>query len=313
MSAGRNYHIIVNPIAGRGAAVQSLPLIQQAFEARDAAHKTSFTEYPGHAIPLARRAVKKGADVLVAVGGDGTANEVLNGLIEAKQAGEGDACMGIVAVGSGNDFAYGAGVPTSLVEGLETLFNEKPRPIDIGMIKGGDFPQGRYFGNGVGIGFDAVVGFEAAKITRLRGFLAYLLATLRTIFLYFNAPLVRIELDGGSLELSALMVSVMNGRRMGGGFYMAPPALTDDGLLSLCIAEQVSKFGILRLIPHFLRGSQFSQPSIRSALSRRVSVQAVEGDLPIHADGETICTAGREVTIEIPDVSVSIIRPGTSD
>lgn len=313
MSGDQIYHLIVNPVAGRGAANLAMPSVHKAFKARGASYRTSTTEHPGHAISLARRAVQNGANVLVAIGGDGTANEVLNGLVEAKLAGEGDAAMAIIAVGSGNDFAFGAGIPSDLTSGLEALFVEESRPMDIGVIRGGDFPEGRYFGNGVGIGFDTVVGFEAAKITRIRGFLAYLVAALRTIFLYFKAPLVRIELDEGSQVLSTLMVSVMNGRRMGGGFYMAPTARTDDGLLSLCIAEQVSKLGILRLIPHFLRGSQFSQPSIHSALSRRVRVSALEGELPVHADGETICTAGHEVSIEIPDLTVRVIRAGTYD
>ena len=110
--------------------------------------------------------------------------------------------------------------------------------IDIGRVAGGLYPQGRYFGNGVGIGFDAVVGFVAQKKKRLTGFASYIVAALKTIFLYYRAPLVRIEYDGQTLTLPSLMVSVMNGRRMGGGFMMAPQAQPDDGLFDLCIASK---------------------------------------------------------------------------
>lgn len=307
------YHIIINPVAGRGAGAHAREPIEEQFRTRGLSYRLSLTEHPGHAIDLAREAVRDGAATLVAVGGDGTANEVLNGLVQARLDNAGQAAMGILAVGSGNDFAYGAGIPTELSAGLETLFNERPRVMDVGLVAGGDYPQGRYFGNGVGIGFDAVVGFEAAKIIRVRGFLSYLIAALRTIFLYYQAPRIQLETDEGAMTLSALMVSVMNGRRMGGGFLMAPSARTDDGHLSLCIAEQVSKIGILRLIPHFLRGSQFSQSSIHGAQSKRVRVLALDGRLPVHADGETICTAGSELRIEIPDLTIPIIRAGEAD
>jgi diacylglycerol kinase (ATP) len=307
------YHIIINPIAGRGAGALALEPIEEEFQKRGRSYRISQTAYPGHAIELAREAVRQGAGTLVAVGGDGTANEVLNGLVQAKLSGEGDASMGIIPVGSGNDFAFGAGIPTNLSAGLETLFDENPIPMDIGLVVGGDYPQGRYFGNGVGIGFDAVVGFEAAKITRVRGFLAYLIAALRTIFLYYKAPRIQLETKDGVVTLPALMVSIMNGRRMGGGFLMTPTARTNDGLLSLCIAKQVSKMGILRLIPHFLRGSQFSQPSIEGTLTKQVRVVAIEGYLPVHADGETVCTAGHEIRVEVPDLSIPIIRAEEDD
>lgn len=200
------------------------------------------TERPWHAAELAEQAALSGYDVVVAVGGDGTANEVLNGLMLAKQAGaEGDVAMGVLSVGRGNDFAFGVGVPRDLAAGCRVLAQGHRRAIDVGRVVGGLYPQGRYFGNGVGIGFDAVIGFEALKMTRLHGFVSYIVAALKTIFLYFQAPLVRIEYDGQTITQPSLMVSIMNGRRLGGGFMMAPQAKLDDGLFDLCIADQVSR------------------------------------------------------------------------
>jgi diacylglycerol kinase family enzyme len=103
------------------------------------------------------------------------------------------------------------------------------------------------------------------------------------------------------------MVSVMNGRRMGGGFMMAPESNNLDGLLDLCIARQVSRGRIFALIPHFLKGDQATQKSISTARAKHISVTALEGSLPVHADGETICTAGVSLTIDLLPAQLSLI------
>jgi diacylglycerol kinase (ATP) len=302
-----SYQIIVNPISGRGAGLASLPTIKAFMDAKGLSYDILLTERPGHAIELAQAAAQAGYDVVAGVGGDGTANEIINGLMQAQKAGLDNAVMGMLAVGRGNDFAFGMNIPAGLEPGLQTLVAGRRDKIDIGLVSGGDYPQGRYFGNGVGIGFDAVVGFEALKITWLSGFPNYIVAALRTIFLYYHAPLIRLDYDGHTENLSALMVSVMNGRRMGGGFMMAPESNNRDGLLDLCIARQVSRGRIFALIPHFLKGDQATQPSISTARAKQVSVTALEGSLPVHADGETICTAGAGLTIELLPAQLSLI------
>jgi diacylglycerol kinase (ATP) len=297
------YRIIVNPISGRGAGKKSIPAIRQHLESRGLTYELIQTERPGHAIELAKSAAEAGYEVVIGVGGDGTANEIINGLMQAgiKPA------MGMLAVGRGNDFAFGAGIPAGLEAGFQVLTANCRKMIDIGRVTGGDYPQGRYFGNGVGIGFDAVVGFEALKMTHLTGFLSYIVAALKTIFLYFRAPTVCIEYDGQMLELPALMVSIMNGRRMGGGFMMAPDASPADGLLDLCIAREVSRRRIFTLIPHFMKGDQASQEPITTARARQVTVTAVAGALPAHADGETLCMAGERLAIELLPQQLELI------
>jgi YegS/Rv2252/BmrU family lipid kinase len=289
------YRLIVNPISGRGAGEKSVPALRQYLESQGVAYDLLLTERPGHAIELAQRAAGDGCDVVVGVGGDGTANEIICGLMQAQVG----AAMGMLAVGRGNDFAYGVGIPKGLEAGCRVLSQGYRQKIDIGRVIGGDYPQGRYFGNGVGIGFDAVVGFEALKMTRLTGFLSYIVAALKTIFLYYHAPTLRIEFDDQELTLPALMVSIMNGRRMGGGFMMAPEASPVDGLLDLCIARQVSRGRIFALIPHFLKGDQATQASITTLRAQRVQVTALHGALPAHADGETLCVQGKQLAIEL--------------
>jgi diacylglycerol kinase (ATP) len=103
------------------------------------------------------------------------------------------------------------------------------------------------------------------------------------------------------------MVSIMNGRRMGGGFYMAPEGKTDDGLFDLCIAREVSRARIFGIIPHFLKGTQATQEPISMGQARHVVVSAVEGVLPAHADGETMCTEGQRLEMELLPSQIEII------
>jgi YegS/Rv2252/BmrU family lipid kinase len=294
------HKIIVNPTSGRGAGEPAIPVVEGLLRGLGLSFDLVRTERPWHAAELAQQAALEGYEVVVAVGGDGTANEVLNGLMLAQKAGTGNrTAMGVVSVGRGNDFAYGVGVPKDMAAACQLLAQGRRHPIDVGRVVGGLYPQGRYFGNGVGIGFDAVVGFEAVKMTRLHGFPSYIVAALKTIFLYYRAPLVRIQYDGHDVTQLSLMISIMNGRRMGGGFMMAPQGLTDDGLFDLCIARQVSRARIFALIPRFMQGTQATHPAITTARATKVVATAVEGVLPAHADGETLCTEGRELALEL--------------
>lgn len=299
---------IINPIAGQGAGKLAHPqLVQLATENR-LNFEVLNTEHPGHAIDLARQAAIDEIDIIAAVGGDGTSNEVLNGMMQAYGLGHKHSTLGIIAIGRGNDLAFGFGVPPGLEAGFQLVKNGNNRLVDVGFVRGGDYPNGRYFGNGVGIGFDAVVGFEALKLTYLHGFLNYAVAALRTIFLYFKAPLVQIDYDDKKIHQPALMVSVMNGKRMGGGFLMAPEARQDDGLLDLCVAGQLSRLGVLVMIPKFIKGTQAEQPKITTGQAKKVKVVALDGTLPVHADGETICKAGKELSIEILKQSLNILQ-----
>ena len=307
------YKILVNPVSGWGLGERSIPQIEGLFNRLGLEYNLARSERPWHAAQLAQQAASDGYDVVVAVGGDGTANEVLNGLMMAKETPGKTCAMGILNTGRGNDFAFGVGIPKDLEKGCQTLAQDRRRLIDVGRVFGGDYPNGRFFGNGVGIGFDAVVGFEAAKMIHIRGLLSYLIAAIRTIYLYYQAPLVQIEYDQKTIQLATLMISVMNGRRMGGGFMMAPQGNPGDGLLDVCIATQVSRSRIFGLIPHFLRGTQASQPEIKNLQARRLRVNAIKGSLPAHADGETICTAGQQLTIELLASQIEMISQSAEE
>lgn len=304
----KRYLLIVNPIAGWGRAKQSVPQITRILKSNNIDFNIMYSERPWHAAELAREAVAQGYSVVVGVGGDGTSNEILNGLMRAKEKYGKTCAMGLLCEGRGNDFAYGMNVPSDLEEGCRALIEDRRKKIDVGRVVGGDYPDGRYFGNGIGIGFDAVVGFEAAKMKWVRGFMAYFIGAMKTIFLYYNPPLVQMEYNSAAHMEYALQISIMNGRRMGGGFFMAPNAITDDGLFDLCIAKKMKRHKFFGTIAHFIKGTQASlQDIIITGRTGRIAISAIEGALPVHADGETICIGGNRIDAEILSSQLEII------
>jgi diacylglycerol kinase (ATP) len=312
------YCVIVNPISGRGNGERSIPDIENGLKKENIDYDLKLTQGPWNAAELAEQAVRDGYDVVVACGGDGTVNEVVNGLMLAKKAGAGTAAMGVIGVGRGNDFAFSMGVPNGLEVCCQALAQNHRRVIDVGHVTGdlypkGFFQNGRYFGNGLGVGFDAVVGFEALKMKRLHGFINYVVAAIKTIFLYFNAPTVQIVMDDKEITMPSLMVSVMNGRRAGGGFMMAPDSSSDDGLFDLCIAEEVSRPQMFGLISLFMAGTQAKHDAIHTARSSKIIVKALDNDvLPAHVDGETLSIEAKELTAEIlPQQLELIVETGT--
>jgi YegS/Rv2252/BmrU family lipid kinase len=304
------YYVIANPAAGRGASHRHIGKVREILDGYGLYYHLTCTERPWHAAQLTEEAITSGFDVVVAMGGDGTVNEVINGLMHAEQAGLGSATLGVLCAGGGNDFAYGVDVPTDLEEGCHALATMHRHRIDIGRFVGGLYPEGRYFANGVGIGFDATVAIETLKMTRLRGFPAYGVAALKTIFLYYQAPYVTVEWDGESTTQRLLMISVMNGKRLGGGFLMAPNGRPDDGLYDLLLAREVSRPRIFGLIFHFIRGTQATQAPIWVGHARRVTITALDGVLPAHADGEILCLDGTRLELELLPQRIEIIcRP----
>ena len=302
-----HYLLIVNPTSGRGFAGRSIPLMEAELKKYNLDYKLVLTERPWHAADLAEQGARDGYDVVIVASGDGTANEALNGLMRARLAGFDKTAMGQIAVGTGNDFAYGMGIPGGVEIGCKILADDYRRRTDVGIVKGGDYPEGRYFGNGVGIGFDAATGFVAAKIRWTRGLLLYLIAAIETIFIYYKAPTVRLVYEGKELTQPALMISIMNGRRMGGGFFFAPKGDPADGWFDMCIARSASQLRIFGLIPYFMKGTQATQKEVQMDKSRKVVATAVNGSMPVHCDGETVCYEGKELSIELLPAQIEFI------
>lgn len=304
----KKHLIILNPSAAKGTAIGKKPEIDKLLREAGLAYTLIVSEKPGAPVTLAAQAHEQGYDVVVAVGGDGTVNEVINGLMTAKKAGKSIPSLGVIPAGRGNDFAASMGIPPDMIHAVKAIAVGKSRMIDIGLLTGGDYPEGKYFGNGVGIGFDTIVGFEAAKLPSfLSGTPGYLIAAIKTMFLYYKAHRFRVVLDQEIIEQPCLIVSIMNGKRMGTSFMMAPRSQPDDGLLNLMIIDQVSRMGIIKLMGKIMSGSQEGQPFVKMPLSGTVEITALTGSLPVHADGETICKAGDKLSVRIFPRQIDLI------
>jgi lipid kinase, YegS/Rv2252/BmrU family len=292
------YNVILNPIAGKGKAAERIPEIEALLKARGIDYDIKVTQGVWHAAELARESGREGYGVVVAAGGDGTVNEVVNGLMLAIERGDRIPALGVLSIGRGNDFAYGADVPSDIVDCIDVLAKGRDRPMDVGKITGGDYPQGRYFANGIGAGFDTIVGLEAAKLRHVHGFMAYVIGALRTFVMFPSAPLVSVEHDSGEIRQESHQISIMNGKRMGGTFFMAPDAKNYDGLFDMCMAEKLSRMDMVALIARYTKGTQAGHPKMKICRSARYAITAPNGGLVVHADGETICTDGRSLDIE---------------
>ena len=302
-----SYKIILNPTAGHGNGARSIAHIVQLFTKHGVEFDLIRTERPGHGIELTVQAVKDGCRAVIAAGGDGTVNEVINGLMQCKLEGLALPPLGVLCVGRGNDFAGSMGIPTELEAGFQALLVNHHLTIDIGKVVGGNYPDGRYFGNCVGVGFDAITTIEVHKLPRWGGFLGFMAAGLKTVFLYNKAPMATTVYDEKTLTQRSLLISIMNGRRLGGGFLMAPNSEPDDGVFDLCIAEQMSSFAVIKMIPHFTRGDQATQPSIKTGQAAHITITALDGPLPAQTDGEIICVDGTHLEVEVLPRQLEII------
>jgi diacylglycerol kinase (ATP) len=289
--------LIVNAIAGRGRAGKILRQVQSCLAGCEVDYDLIRTEAPGHAIDLARQAAFAGYERVVAMGGDGTTNEVTNGLLLAAEEGH-EAILGIVPAGSGNDFAYAVDIPGSPEDACRRLAEGQIRTVDVVRVTVDG--ESRIYDYGVGIGYDADVLMETRKMTRMRGFLMYLWAALRVLATDGRWPYpMRITVDGQALPHQAVtLITVANGPRAGGGFLLAPDAQPDDGLLDVCVADRLGRLGILYLLPHAMKGTHKGKRPVTLLRGRHVLIESERG-VPGHMDGEVLCTQGHRLEFEI--------------
>jgi YegS/Rv2252/BmrU family lipid kinase len=296
--------VILNPSAGRGAGARLRSQIEERLHTNGLEFELVTTTGPGHARRLAREAASKGRELVVAVGGDGTSNEVLNGLMQAD-AGVGGTSMAVIPIGTGNDFAFGAGIPMNLDEACRVAAHGRRRLLDVGRIDA-DNEEPRFFGNGVGVGFDAMANIESRKIKRLRGSLLYLVAALRTLAFYYQAPQTEIRIDDQELIQPSLLISVMNGRRMGGAFYMTPGSEMDDGLFNYCIATRVGRPKMVTFVPRFMRGTHVTDRDITMGQVQKLSIVS-ESPWAAHLDGEIYGVGAKRYEVELLPQRLSLI------
>lgn len=289
------YKIIVNPLAGKGHAAQVAEQVRTVFTAMDVPFDLAKTSRAGEAVQMAQQAVLEGYDVLVAVGGDGTTHEVINGMLNS---GNGSGCdLAIIPAGSGNDFAAINQIPTDIGEACRLVVQGKPRLVDIGHIEI-DGNMSRYFDNTVGIGLDGLVTIETRKLPWLRGIPLYLLALLKSVFIHLKPMRVEMEVDGVVIQHTTLMVSIANGQREGGGFLIAPQASPDDGHLDLLFTNVLPRIKVLGMIPLFLQGKHLAHEAIHIREAQHIVITS-DDPLYYHVDGELPGGAAHKFNIQV--------------
>lgn len=251
---------------------------------------------PGDVQAKVQAALAERPKLVVAAGGDGTVHEAVNGWLRAG----GGAPLGVVPVGTGNDFVKMLGLSHDWREACWRCVRGDTRRVDVG--KCNDY----WFANSLGIGFDAQVALEANKIRWLRGNAVYGLALAKILTLMHSTPEVRIRHDGEKLTTPITLLTVNNGKVEGGAFVMAPDAEIDDGLLDVVVAKGMGRIGVLRLLPEVLKGRHMSHPKVVKFRTGHLSVEA-DVPLPIHADGELTYTGATKLEVEVLPKALEVI------
>ncbi len=304
----RKVKLILNPMADMGRAwktANDLRPIAQEFKGE---LTWSGTVYPTHAIELAKQAAEEGYDMVIAMGGDGTVHEVMNGLMLVPA--EKRPVLGVVPIGSGNDFAYSMGITQKSSHALAHMLKaETIQAIDIGMMTD-EHGRVEYFDNTLGIGFDAVVTIRSHKLPIVKGFLMYLTAVIQTIILNHDPAGLQIETEKDKWNTSALMVTLCNGPREGGGFMLSPNSKNDDGTMEFVIVNKVSRAMMFRLVPEFMSGTHMRFKQVSMGEYKKLSLTS-DRPLYIHADGEIFTSFGsnlRKADFEILPKALRVVH-----
>lgn len=304
----RKVKLILNPMADMGRAWKTANALRPIAQEFKGELTWSGTVYPTHAIELARQAAEEGYDMVIAMGGDGTVHEVMNGLMQVPA--DKRPILGVVPIGSGNDFAYSVGLTQRSAHALaHALKGESIQTVDIGQMTD-EHGRKEYFDNTLGIGFDAVVTIRSHKLPIVKGFLMYLTAVIQTIILNHNPAQVKIETDTETWQSNTLMVTLCNGPREGGGFMLSPESRNTDGKMEYVIVNKVSRGMMFRLVPEFMKGTHMRFKQIRMGSFKTFSLTS-DRPLYIHADGEIFTSFGsnlRKVSFEILPQALKVVR-----
>ena len=298
--------IILNPMADMGNAWRVARDLRSITEEHGNV-SWSGTVYPGHGIELAKQAGEEGYDRVIAMGGDGTVHEVINGIMRVAENKR--PILGVVPVGSGNDFAHGIGVTTQSDQALRRALEGEASLVDLGLMTDGE-DRREYFDNTLGIGFGATVTIRSHRLPLLRGFLMYLTAVLQTILIDHNPIKMQIEADAEQWEQKVIYLVLCNGPREGGGFLIAPEAKIDDGILHYAMITDVRRPMMFRIVPEVMKGTHGRFKQVKMGTCKKFILTA-DRPLYIHADGEIFSGPGtdvRKVGFEILPNALKVVK-----
>lgn len=301
--------IILNPWAGRGLAGKRRDALEQALRTANVPYDLVTTHARGGATELTYQAIERGYTHIVAAGGDGTINEVVNGIMGNQASGGPGAILGIIPLGTGSDFVkvLDGFVPNDLDGAVQRLEAGRTRAVDLGQARVASAVQecARAFINALGIGLDAQVAVESQKITRLKGLAVYLVAVIRALAGYKAHPMT-VRFDDQLVRRRLLFASVANGRCQGGGFWMTPDALIDDGMLDVCMVNKLRLDQIIRYLPNLLEGTHTHIRHVTMGRARQIIIECA-APVPVATDGEIVATDARRVDIEVLPGAIEVV------
>lgn len=279
--------LIVNPIAGAGRTAKKWPQIRGLLKSIGLHFEHDLTEAPGHAIELAKSAAKKGYKLVVSVGGDGTVNEIVNGLYDSGSIG--DVMLGIISTGTGGDYIRTIGVPRHTKEACQCLINPRKFVADLGVVEYENNGQivKRLFVNFAGLGFDAEVVKATTQRFKALGSVPSYLMGLFTTFLFYENRDISLVVDGEAEERRVCTVVMSNGKYGGGGMMVAPNADPADGLLDLVTIDDLSKLDLLWSLPRVYRGTHLTHPKVHVKRAREIDIRS-RRQMSLQADGELL-------------------------
>ncbi len=292
--------VVVNPHAAGGRALRRWKGMEQQMGARLGPLRARLTAGPGAAAALAQELLDEGCKFLVAVGGDGTIHEVVNGMLAHTGRAPEGVRLGVLALGTGADFQRTLGLPRKIADAIEVLATGVPVPLDVGRVQftGHDgTSQQRYFVNIASFGMGGEVAARSRRLRRLGGRAAFLGATLRTL-LSHRGRRVRLQLDGepGEREFHIANVAVGNGGYHAGGMRPCPTALPNDGFLEITIIEYTSALRLAYDLPVLYSNDVYRHPRIRHLRCRRLTARS-EQTTGIEIDGEPLGQLPLEITL----------------
>lgn len=307
MENSGEWFVIVNPNAGRKKGEKDWLEIAALLNDAGIKFTNVFTEHPNHAVKLARKYIEAGFKKIIVVGGDGTLNEVVNGVFTQTKYPTKDIILSMIPVGTGNDWGRSFNIPTNYKKAIELIAREKTFVQDVGKVQyiSKDLLKQRHFINMAGLGFDAMVTRRTNKVKRegKSGPFSYLISLFSSLINY-NHKKVKIKMDDAELKADVFTMSVAICRFNGGGMMQAPNAIPDDGLFDVTVITRLSRLLVIRSVKKLYDGSFLKMPQVKTFRSQKVEI---ESDPPMYleTDGESL--GHTPMSFEVVPLSIQVV------
>lgn len=287
---------IINPVAGKEKSLELIPFINEYFRDKAEEYVIQVTKYQGHATEIAKEYSTNEKCRIYSVGGDGTVNEIVNGIAGT------DSALGVIPTGSGNDFIRSIHSKFEIKEMLISTIRGEEKSIDLARV------NDKYFINISSIGFDADVVFNADKFKKVPGITGSMAYVFSIVYSVFKKKIcdIKIDIDGEKMELKLLLAAIANGKYYGGGMLPAPGAELDDGLFDICLVTEVSRLQILNLFPKYMKGLHGQLEQVSFYKGKKINIESSD-NVCLNIDGEIVTS--KAINFEILESAINVIFP----